>query len=182
MKRLQKSAILISLIENLQKYESWCGETHIQKSTYFLQELLKVPLEFHFILYKHGPFSFDLRGELAAMLADDFYILEPQYNYGPKHIPSTGSNFLKENFTVTIEKYSNEIVFVAQKLGNMRVDELERVATALYIKRKFKDNDADLAKEIVKIKPHISMRLAKEAVQKSERIISDCRSEFGITS
>ena len=178
MKRLQKSAILISLIEKLRTSGSWCGETHIQKSTYFLQELLKVPLEFHFILYKHGPFSFDLRGELAAMLADDFFVLESQNNYGPKYISRAGSTFLKENFTVTIDKYSKEIVFVAQKLGDMGVDELERVATALYVTRKLKVNDGERAKRIVELKPHISKSLAEESVMKLDIIMRDCHSKF----
>lgn len=46
MKRLQRDAVILSLIENLRSKGSWCGETHIQKATYFIQELLRVPLEF----------------------------------------------------------------------------------------------------------------------------------------
>jgi hypothetical protein len=59
------------------------GETHMQKATFFLQELIKVPLGFEFLLYKHGPFSFDLRDELTFMRAQGFLRLEPQYPYGP---------------------------------------------------------------------------------------------------
>lgn len=66
MKRLQRDAVILSLIENLRAKGSWCGETHIQKATYFVQELLRVPLEFEFVLYKHGPYSFDLSDELTA--------------------------------------------------------------------------------------------------------------------
>jgi len=70
MNRLKRDVVILSLIENLKKKGSWCGETHIQKATYFLQELFDFPLGFEFILYKHGPFSFDLSDKLTAMRAD----------------------------------------------------------------------------------------------------------------
>ncbi len=35
MKRLQRDAVILSLIENLRAKGSWCGETHIQKSNIF---------------------------------------------------------------------------------------------------------------------------------------------------
>ena len=60
MKKSQRDAVLLSLVGEMINKGSWCGETHIQKAAYFLQVLLEVPLEFDFILYKHGPFSFDL--------------------------------------------------------------------------------------------------------------------------
>jgi uncharacterized protein YwgA len=61
MKEAQNRAILVTLIKSLRSKGSWCGETHIQKAAFFLQQLTGVPIDFDFILYKHGPFSFDLR-------------------------------------------------------------------------------------------------------------------------
>lgn len=55
MNRTQRQAILLALIQRLREKGSWCGETHIQKSAYFLQELLGVPLDLNVIFYKHGP-------------------------------------------------------------------------------------------------------------------------------
>jgi hypothetical protein len=72
MKRQKRDAILLELIDKLERRGSWCGETHIQKATFFLQEMLRVPMDFGFILYKHGPFSFELRDELTAMRADNY--------------------------------------------------------------------------------------------------------------
>ncbi|MCL6557372.1 MAG: hypothetical protein K6U74_00970, partial [Firmicutes bacterium] len=63
---LKRKALLLSLVKAMESQGSWCGETHIQKCSYFLQAMLGVPLGFEFILYKHGPFSFDLRDELTA--------------------------------------------------------------------------------------------------------------------
>lgn len=77
MDRFEQAAILTELIDGMRASGSWAGETHIQKGTYFLQQLLEVPLGFRFILYKHGPFSFDLRDALAIMRADHFMGMSP---------------------------------------------------------------------------------------------------------
>ena len=41
LKRMQRDAVLLSLMNEMRAKGSWCGETHVQKSAYFLQELLK---------------------------------------------------------------------------------------------------------------------------------------------
>src|SRR6266545_4036200 len=69
MKRLQRAALLTELVEQMRAHDSWCGETHLQKATYFLQELLDVEMDYDFVLYKHGPFSFDLRDELGGFVS-----------------------------------------------------------------------------------------------------------------
>lgn len=178
MKRLERSAILTSLIEKLIKKWSWCGETRIQKTTYFLQELLKVPLEFHFILYKHGPFSFNLRDELSGMRADDFIALEPQPGYGPKFVLNEKNTFLKSHYQETIDKYEKEIDFIIEELGKMQAAELERVATAFYISQKKGGDMANRARMINDFKPHISIKLAQEAVETSDFIIEFYKSKF----
>jgi uncharacterized protein YwgA len=69
MDRLWRASLLLTMNEELRRAGSWAGETHMQKAIFFLQELIKVPLGFEFLLYKHGPFSFDLRDELTFMRA-----------------------------------------------------------------------------------------------------------------
>jgi uncharacterized protein YwgA len=85
MNRLEKASILLSLTERLKEQGSWAGETHVQKATYILTKVLGVPLDFEFILYKHGPFSFDLRNELSALRAEGFMAWEIRgLRYGPR--------------------------------------------------------------------------------------------------
>ena len=92
MNRLQRAAVLTALADELRKRGSWCGETHLQKATYFLQSLLGVPLGYEFILYKHGPYSFDLHDELTALCTDQLLELRPQpYPYGPSLLPTAAS-------------------------------------------------------------------------------------------
>ena len=64
-----RSAILLDLAAQLREHGSWTGETHVQKAAYFVQELLGVPSGFRFVLYRHGPFSFDLRASLNKLEA-----------------------------------------------------------------------------------------------------------------
>lgn len=174
MKRLQRAALLISLVEALRARESWCGETHIQKSLYFLQELLGLPLGMKFILYKHGPYSFDLSNELEAMQAD--YLLEDElqpYPYGPKLLPGKGSPQIKEKFPKTLAKYSKQIEFIADKFGDKKVSDLERLATALYVTMNPEGDIENRAERVHQLKPHIKMENALSAVQEVDTIIKE---------
>lgn len=175
MERLQRAAVLLSLIERLRANESWCGETHVQKATYFLQELLGVPLDLTFVLYKHGPFSFDLRDDLGAMLGDGQLALQAQqYPYGPKYIPGQNSALLKRLYVKTTEQYEAQTIFVAEELGKMGVNELERIATALYVTHE-EGEAADVearAQRLIALKPHISLDCARAAVMQIDEIIA----------
>ncbi|MDA8234685.1 MAG: hypothetical protein M0Z31_07815 [Clostridia bacterium] len=166
MERFQKNVVIISLIEILKEKGSWCGETHIQKSTYFLQELLEVPLDFEFILYKHGPYSFALTDELTAMRADGLIKLVPQpYPFGPSLLPSDSSKALKRMYREALEKYYNKVIYIAEKLGDTGVASLERLATALYVTLEDEMKDVkSRADRIHRLKPHVSVEEALEAV------------------
>ena len=114
MKRLEKTALLLSLMKSLKCRGSWCGETHTQKATFFLQELLHVPLGYNFILYKHGPYSFDLNEELTAMRADGMIHLVPQpYPYGPTL--NANDMPIMHQYDYITDKYKGQIEFVADK-------------------------------------------------------------------
>lgn len=177
MKRLHRDAVLLSLMDEMLTRGSWCGETHIQKASYFLQELLRVPLGFEFILYKHGPYSFDLSDELTAMRADSMLRYQPRpYPYGPSLVPIEKElQSSKQSFPKTLGKYESQIEFIASKLGDKTVSELERLATALYVTFKEKGNLGGRAERIHELKPHISMEDARLAVQDVDRIIEEAR-------
>jgi len=169
MERLKRDVILIRLIEALRVKGSWCGETHVQKATYFLQSMVGVPTGFEFILYKHGPFSFDLRDELAAMRADGFVSLRVQDPfYGPSIVPEEAAALrLKEQFPKTLRQHESRIGFVAAKLGDRSVVELERLATAFYISKEVgpQANANARAQRVNFLKPHVSVEEAVEAVR-----------------
>ncbi len=174
MERLKRSAIVLSLIEHLRTKDNWCGETHIQKTTYFLQELLNVPLEFKFILYKHGPYSFDLSDELMAMRADMLIQLKSQQPYGPSIVPGPTSKQLKRLFPKTLLKYESKVCFIADQLANYGVADLERIATAFFIANESGISaPQQIAAKINEIKPHISTEQAADALKSKNEITAE---------
>jgi hypothetical protein len=173
MDRPQKAAILTELADQLRREGSWCGHTHMEKATYFLQDLLGVPTGYEFILYKHGPYSFDLSEEMTALRAD--YLIEFDHRspgYGPGLVPTRTSAELRPRYPVTLAKYARKIAFVAQAFGSKGVTDLEKLATALYVTREnggHRDVE-DRARRLLELKPHVPLDQALDAVREFDRI------------
>lgn len=169
MNDIKSRSILINLIRSLKDNDSWCGETHIQKAMYLLKEVAKVETNFDFILYKHGPFSFDLRDELTSMRADGILSIQSNFPYGHSfNISDIGELFI-EKMPRLDEDELKKIKFIAQTVGSRNVASLERLATALYVTSdKPVENRAET---INKIKPHISISEAEEAIGEIDRLL-----------
>ena len=178
MDRLKRAALLTRLIFRLREKGSWCGETHIQKSTLFLQELRQVPLGFDFILYKHGPFSFGLREELTSLRADELIQLEAQWPYGPRISTTDRSRYIQDVNSKAVAIYDNDIIFVSERLGGRSVAELERLATAFFVTQYFDGAASNVARasELTRLKPHILLEDSTTAFEEVDRIIADARS------
>ena len=174
LNRQARNAIVLSLADELKAAGSWSGETHLQKSVYFLQALTRVPLGFDFILYKHGPFSFDLRDTLSAMRADyQLGLLIHPIPYGPSLVTTKSGQRLQERFSSVVRVHRNEIDFVAEQLGTKSVTELEQLGTALYVKLEDGSRSSEqIARRVAELKPHISLDVAREAAVGVEGIIA----------
>lgn len=173
----QKDVVLLSFIDLLRKKGSWCGETHVQKGTYFLQELLRVPLGFEFIFYKHGPYGFDFNDKITCLRADLLLTVKARDPYGPSILLGENSgNFLKR-FPKTRERFRSQIEFVAKRLGKKNVTELERLATALFVTKNElpKGSVEARAVRINELKPHVSLPLAQEAVEEFDRLAKEAK-------
>jgi uncharacterized protein YwgA len=166
MNQMQRAVVLLTLLEQLKQRGSWCGETHLQKATYFLQQMMRVPLDFEFVLYKHGPFSFDLNDEITALRADQLLTVQPRSPYGPSLYPSDAGRALFERYQQTLERYTKAIQFVAERLAQKNVSELERLGTALYVSSIAPTNGHDTRPEQLQaLKPHVLADDAREAVR-----------------
>lgn len=169
MKDSQREAVVLDFVRRLKDAGSWCGETHIQKSTYFLQEFMEVPLGFNFVFYKHGPFSFDLNDQLTALRGNDLVELRSHEPYGPHLHASASANEYLSLFPKTIGRYESAMNFVAGKLASKNVAELEQLSTALYVLREMAEDDhAARAKRIHQLKPHFSIQDARAALREVE--------------
>ncbi len=174
MENLKRASIILELLDQLKENGSWCGETHIQKAMFFLQEMAEVPTGFTYILYKHGPFSFDFRDELTSLRADGLLELTPQpYPYGPSLSVTRIGESLKERFPRTLERYQDKIDFIAETLGDKGVTELERLATALYVIKELREENVRIISERIReLKPHITPEQAREAAEKVKEMIA----------
>lgn len=176
MTKLKRAAMVAELVDRLRKAGSWAGETHIQKACYLLQHLYGVPLEFSFVLYRHGPFSFDLRDELTAMRADRLLNLEPQpIPYGPKMATTACADQIRRRFYQTLGDYDRQLTRVASVLGSRGVAELERLATALYVRLEDRPSPTPRAKRLVELKPHIGLDDAHTALEEIDRLSTESR-------
>lgn len=175
---LKRTAILLNLIRKMRSKGSWCGETHVQKAVYMLQAVAGVRTGFEFVLYKHGPFSFELRDEITSLRADDLLDLEIQPQpYGPKLIPTSQASKIEDKFPNTLKKNEEAIDFISASLQDMGVSELEKIATAVFIThRDSASEDVQMrAVKLHRLKPHIDMANARAAFEEGDKLFAKAR-------
>ena len=167
MNRKERRAMISRLVKVMRDNNSWAGETHVQKCVYFLQNLLHTPIDYEFVLYKHGPYSFDLQSELAYMRARFQLGIEIRNPYGPSFtIEVRGKQFANR-----ASEYDDAINFVGKELSARDVRSLERLSTVLFLQdQNPKLSDSQIACQVNKLKPHISVCSASVAVRKVSKL------------
>jgi len=176
-----RCALIVATAKRLRASGSWCGETHLQKAIYILQDLSKSSLGYKFIIYKHGPYSFELNSELTAMRASN--ILEfklSREGYGPSIIPTEfGERVLKAN-EENIRGFEPVIEFLSEWFAASDVRHLEKVATAYYVtQRNPRDPAISRAQKLSALKPHVDLLAAEEAVRIVDEKREVAKSKFG---
>ena len=175
MNELKRYAIVISVVDELAKFGSWCGETHIQKTIYYIEKLFPGLIDYPYMLYKHGPFSFPLRDDLGIMVAERFLRLMPMFPYGPQMLPGELATNIKKLFPRALSQHEKKIKFAAEKLGSKGVVELETLGTALYITEELLPNTAPQKREekLRELKPHIPFEDAKRGIEEVDQILRE---------
>jgi uncharacterized protein YwgA len=178
MERLSYSsrcALVVDLAKRLRAQGSWCGETHLQKALYILQDLSRSNLGYKFVIYKHGPYSFELNTDLTAMRAANILEFQfPREGYGPKIAPTSFGERVFETNEENIQGYSQTMTFITDWFAASDVRHLEKVATAYYVTKKNpRDPAVERAKKLNSLKPHVDMQAAEEAV----RIVDEKRNQ-----
>lgn len=181
LKDLRLNAVVIKLVNEMAENRSWCGETHIQKTAYFLQGLLKVPLAYEFVMYKHGPYSFELHGDLAGMRANRFLKTVPRDPYGASFEQGDIGSVVTDRFPKTLYSLDQKIKFAAKELSRKGVAELERLATALFVTmndpKGWELTAIERARLVHTLKPHVSLGAARAAVQDVDDLRSKAKGQ-----
>lgn len=163
MNDLRDGAIIGSLISELNLRGSFCGETHVQKGSYFLKELAGVVLDSVFTLYLYGPYSFDVHTLLNQLRAEDVLKMEPR-EMGATWKPGERFALLGRQYPKTIASYRAHVAFVADRIAKLRVVDLERFATALLVVREAPSRSPDArVQRLLELKPHIVASDARSA-------------------
>lgn len=174
MNNLVEQAVLVGLARRLSEKGSWTGETHVQKAAYLMKELRATDFSFGFILYKHGPFSFELRDELTGMRSDGLIeriVDDPRY--GPRLKVTERGEQLEQSLASTLTRYGDDLDWIADALNRRGVVELERLATAMWMTRHHDGTSVDQrANAVVEVKPHISHEEAMAAVEEIDRLLA----------
>lgn len=163
---IDKTVAILAMVEQLRDTGSWAGETHVQKAMYFLDKKCAALTDFDFVLYKHGPYSFDLHESLASLFASCLLEHQIQPPYGPRiQLTESGKAFLAKHSDQLASKETS-IHTVARWFGNKGVADLEKLATALWVQTESPSaTETALAERLHEIKPHIPVEDARQALQ-----------------
>lgn len=152
--------LILITIDALREQGNWTGRTHVIKALFLAS--CKTSLPFEFVLYKHGPYSFDVDGELEQMKSYDAVKTEQVVGYGPRLKRANGSAFLKD---VSIDPSSTTTVLDACRfVGTWGVIELEALATSAWVRtREGSQLSSEVESRVRALKPHIPEGTARWA-------------------
>lgn len=157
-------AIILAVVEALHQRHSWTGKTHVQKTISLLNDKGKMAIPFRFVLYRHGPYSFDLEAELEQMKS--YGALDIDLNtqgYGVILRPGSNAGFVREKGKLSLEEMK-AIDDVCDFVKDSNIWILERLATASWIRVQEGITEREsVARRLNSLKPHISIEEAKEA-------------------
>lgn len=168
----KRHAIILATIEGLNDKGSWTGKTHVQKSLFLLHSALKKEIPFEFILYKHGPYSFDVEEEMERMRGYEAIHQTEVSEYGVKLRPGERAQLLK-NLAPLESSEKAAIDKVCDFVGCREAKDLERLATAAWIRSEEGLIDHDqIATRLNFLKPHISEEAAKKSSEEVLRLFN----------
>ena len=171
LKYTDRWSLVALLVNTMRDNGGWAGETHIQKSLFFLQNMLNVPTAYEFVLYKHGPYSFELHDDLGRMRAQLLLGIEPHPPYGSSFELGPAGNIVLQREHPEINGYVPHLNFIVEKLGRKDVRSLERLATALFVQDRIPNlGENVIANTVVNLKPHIKESEALEALRSISEI------------
>lgn len=160
----KQHAFILEIIESLHRHESRTGKTHVQKAISLLRDLGKVNVPFEFVLYRHGPYSFQVEEALEQMQSYDAIRAEPNAGgYGAVLRTGSMADFSRSHEALT-EKEKLAVDEVCKFVARRNVLDLERLATASWIRHQEQVTQSDqVAIRLNTLKPHISIDKAETA-------------------
>jgi hypothetical protein len=158
-------SIVLRTVRGLNAAMSWTGKTHVIKALYVAST--KAELPFEFVLFKHGPYSFDANDAIEQMSAVGLLSLTATPPYGVQLKPGQFESVLSE----IVDPNTVEAIDLAVELvGNGGVQELEALATSIWVAKNLQPaNDEVWSKEVKSLKPHLANDLISHGIHKAKK-------------
>ena len=161
MSDLNRYAIVLEAVRSLNAAASWTGKTHVITTLYIVST--KVRLPFEFVLYKHGPYSFDTNDAIESMSAVGLLSLTATPPYGVQLRPGRFERVLDATIL-------NAVDSAVKLIGKSKVQDLEAIATSVWVISHCGEERAEeIAKKVAELKPHLGEQLIRAAVSKAEK-------------
>ncbi len=159
-----KHALILAMIEELQRQQSRTGKTHIIKGMLLAKAANCLEVPFSFFLYKHGPYSTDIEHNLEEMQSYGAITVEPAFDgYGVILKPGEMAPFVRAQAPLSPVEVRG-IQRVCQFVQSKNVSQLERLATAAWIRTFLRIHEPEaVAQKLNALKPHIPLTDAYEA-------------------
>lgn len=171
-----KHRYILEAIENLRMAHSWTGRTHVQKTLYLVKETVIRNLPFEYVLYRHGPYSFDVDRELEEMLSYEAISLMSKGEYGPTLFPGSGAVIVTRESNMQEDQLQG-IDEIASFVGDRDVIKLEALATAMWIRcREAIGDNSGVLQRLSELKPHLEDAVASKGVEDSGVLMKKYRS------
>ena len=159
----ERHAIILSIVEQLNRLGGSSGKTHVQKSLFLVQAVHRDLIPFQYVLYKHGPYSFEVEDELEEMKSYAAIASRPVLDYGVAFAPDAMAEFVRKKAPLT-GILPRRLETVCQFVSGKCAADLERISTAAWVYgREGIEAKGPNVERIVELKPHVSRHLAEDA-------------------
>lgn len=178
MDRLWQARLVSDVVEALRENESWTAESHVQKCIYMVKELFGTEVPFRFVPYKHGPYSFELRDEIGRLLSTRVLVSEPARPYGPRIRTRSDSVHLRRQLERVNHGLSDQIVFVAGKIGKMSASDVGLLATGILVLKEQDSRQVSSREPLVRfrsLKPAVEEETCIEYISKARNLLQEAR-------
>jgi uncharacterized protein YwgA len=162
------AGMLLELIAQSRKIGNWCGESYLQKASYIAHVVLELPLSVPFVLYKKGPYSFELKNLLMEMRANRLITLTPEGRYGPSFVllESTLTRTLRD----LVAQHTAGIERLVRYLSRKDIAGLEAFSTAIMFWNQFQDATGHVD-ELNRLLPTLSRSDAVATIEEAHEFL-----------
>jgi len=152
----------IAIIRRIAELVPDSGKTSIQKTVYFLQEGLGVPLGYRFRMHYYGPYSEVLDSNLSLASGMGVVTVESDTQGDGYHVTPGPSSGAKLEPPMRQEKTDETI----RSLGQLETSQLELLATMHFVRRLNSQlSENEVIRTVRRLKPKFSQDKVESAYQ-----------------